>query len=495
MKIVIIGGGVSGLSAGIYAQKNGFESVIYEKNPLLGGLCSYWKRKGFLLDNCVHWLTGSSPSSDMYRIWQDLNVITPEHKTIQHPSFLRIEEDGKQVVIWQDIERTRRELKELSPEDSAEIDIFVDSINRYKSVVLPTIPKEMMSFFDIVKMYWKMRAVLPVHKRYTKMSIRELASRFKHPLLRRLCTDYFPDTYSAMTVFYTYATFCSGNGALPDGGSKGMVERMEKLYRELGGKVVAPCEVVKINIEKNRATGVTLSNGTVDDADWVIPACDTFETFSRLLPESFIDPFYKEKYDNPKKYRVTNSTNCYFGLDMKAGELMPHNAEIFDCEADMFGIRRFHVVMKHFDYDPSFAPEGKSVLQCMLSTNEQDYDQLKALYDNDRASYKTLKTSIGHKVMEALVEKYPQIKDNLTLLDVATPVTHNRYCNSYKGSFMGFSLTPFVEKESHNGRIKNLDNVILSGQWVQMPGGLPIAAVTGYFAIERIRNCVKRHGK
>ena len=37
-KIVIIGGGVAGLSAGIFAQKNGFDSVILEKHHTLGGV-------------------------------------------------------------------------------------------------------------------------------------------------------------------------------------------------------------------------------------------------------------------------------------------------------------------------------------------------------------------------------------------------------------------------------------------------------------------------
>ena len=36
-KVVIIGGGVSGLSAGIYAQQMGYETEIYEKNPMVGG--------------------------------------------------------------------------------------------------------------------------------------------------------------------------------------------------------------------------------------------------------------------------------------------------------------------------------------------------------------------------------------------------------------------------------------------------------------------------
>jgi len=26
-----------------------------------GGLCTSWKRKGFKIDGCIHWLVGSSP--------------------------------------------------------------------------------------------------------------------------------------------------------------------------------------------------------------------------------------------------------------------------------------------------------------------------------------------------------------------------------------------------------------------------------------------------
>ncbi len=39
-KIIIIGGGIAGLTAGIFAQKNGFDSVILEKNHTPGGECT-----------------------------------------------------------------------------------------------------------------------------------------------------------------------------------------------------------------------------------------------------------------------------------------------------------------------------------------------------------------------------------------------------------------------------------------------------------------------
>lgn len=38
-KIIIVGGGITGLSAGIYGQQAGFETVIIENNALPGGEC------------------------------------------------------------------------------------------------------------------------------------------------------------------------------------------------------------------------------------------------------------------------------------------------------------------------------------------------------------------------------------------------------------------------------------------------------------------------
>ena len=56
-KIVIIGGGIAGMTAGVLLQKEGFTTEIYEKNVLPGGQCTGWKREGYFIDNCIHWLT------------------------------------------------------------------------------------------------------------------------------------------------------------------------------------------------------------------------------------------------------------------------------------------------------------------------------------------------------------------------------------------------------------------------------------------------------
>ncbi len=49
-KIVIIGGGIAGLSAGIYGKLAGYDVDIYEKNPIAGGQCVGWNRKNCHID-------------------------------------------------------------------------------------------------------------------------------------------------------------------------------------------------------------------------------------------------------------------------------------------------------------------------------------------------------------------------------------------------------------------------------------------------------------
>ena len=81
-KIVIVGGGVSGLSAGIYARKEGYDVTVLEKHAVAGGNLTGWQRNGFTIDNCIHWLTGTNPASSLYRTWKELGILPEREKLV-----------------------------------------------------------------------------------------------------------------------------------------------------------------------------------------------------------------------------------------------------------------------------------------------------------------------------------------------------------------------------------------------------------------------------
>ena len=74
-KVIVVGGGIAGLSAGIYALKAGYEAEIYEKNAIAGGECMGWNRRGYHIDNCIHWLTGTDPDTKLWKVWKTVGAI------------------------------------------------------------------------------------------------------------------------------------------------------------------------------------------------------------------------------------------------------------------------------------------------------------------------------------------------------------------------------------------------------------------------------------
>ncbi len=128
--IIIIGTGIAGLSAGCYCQMNGYNTRIFEMDTRPGGVCTSWKRKGYTIDGCMHWLVGSGPASSFYRIWEELGIMNA-HTFINHKEYWSIEgSNGKSIVLYADLERLENHMKELAPEDSDIIEDFIKGIKK-----------------------------------------------------------------------------------------------------------------------------------------------------------------------------------------------------------------------------------------------------------------------------------------------------------------------------------------------------------------------------
>ena len=88
--IIIIGAGFAGLATGIYGQLNGYKTRIFEMHNLPGGLCTSWKRIGYTIDGCIHWLVGSSPSSRMHDMYEEVGLIK-DTEIVNMDEFMHLE--------------------------------------------------------------------------------------------------------------------------------------------------------------------------------------------------------------------------------------------------------------------------------------------------------------------------------------------------------------------------------------------------------------------
>lgn len=490
-KVIIIGAGIAGLSAGIYLQKAGFETEIYEKNSVAGGECCGWKRDGYTIDNCIHWLTGTKKDQDVYNMWSTLGALGDEIECYESPRFARATDGKNTVTLWRDAERTRKELTELSPEDKTEIDLFIDSVKAAeKSSCFPSKPVGMMKPHELIKFIKDSSSMSSVMKVYGKEDMNDFAARFKNPLIRKvfLCSM-LPD-YQAYSLVFSYATVTSGNGDIPVGGSMNMRDRIVDKYKTLGGKLHLNAPVEKILIDGKKATGIKLCDGTEFTADYVVPACDTSFTFGKLLPKEFMPKSLHTAYENDTVYPVTSAFQIAFAVDGVFDEL--NLGTIFEGSAVKVGAKEITCFgTRGYNYEPSFAPEGKSVMQCYIIQEKNDYLYWNDLYKKDREQYKKEKMSVAEAVMAQIIKFYPFLEGKLRILDVWTPVTYERYCNAYQGAYMAFIITKSAKMMMISNKIKGLKNVFIGSQWLMAPGGLPTAAMQGKFAAQWIMKSEK----
>jgi len=141
------------------------------------------------------------------------------------------------------------------------------------------------------------------------------------------------------------------------------------------------------------------------------------------------------------------------------------------------------VSVKSYAYDKSFAPEGKTVLQANIVQSDSDYAFWESLSEEE---YKAKKEELAAELTRRITAEFPELDGKMELLDCWTPLTYNRYCNAFHGSYMGFVTTVGNKQMRFKGVVKGIDDLYIAGQWVMSPGGLPIAVVSGKFAVQRI---------
>lgn len=480
-KVVIIGGGVAGLTAGIYLQKAGFTTEIYEKHQVAGGQCTGWKREGYFIDNCVHWLTGSAKGSALHDLWKETGVLGNGVELYEKKKFYTSELNGESITFWRDKERTRREMLALSPEDEKEINEFIAGVTLAESMTVPLEkPFDFMNIRDYIKLGLSMADMGKVMKAYGGIAVTQLAERFRHPLLRQALVDYMPPGYQAYALVVSYGTVTAGNGDIPKGGSLAMAMRMVHRYEALGGMLHTNTPVKNIIISGKRAQGVVLCDHTKIGADYVICACDTSHTFGTLLPRRYMPGQLKKLYERRDVYPVHSGFQVAFGVEEAFDEAQ--ETTVLSCRPCTVGTRRIErISINNYAYESEFSPDGNTILQTNVVQTEEDYRYWERLYQ-DRETYDRQKKVLAEELKERIEERYPALKGKMKVLDVWTPATYHRYTNAYHGAYMAFCATGKAKNKTISGRLKGLTNVFLASQWQMGQGGLPTAAAMGKFA-------------
>jgi phytoene dehydrogenase-like protein len=307
-------------------------------------------------------------------------------------------------------------------------------------------------------------------------TIGEFSKRFEDPFLREVLPMTMGNrNMSLLALVATMALFNNEAGGYPEGGSLRFSRSIEKRLTDLGGKTFYGTKVEKILVKNGKACGIRLADGTEISSDYVISCGDLHNSIYNMLDGKYIEPQHEELFRTAEI--LNSSVQVSFGVNMDFSQSPDCVAEAFKLETPVrIGNQRTNWIMIHnYSFDPTMAPKGKTVVECLLPAD--DFNYWEQLY-KDRIGYISEKENIASLVANELEKRYPGFISSIEVTDVLSPMTYVRYTGSYKGSYMTWVMTPELLKRHRTIKktIPGLENFWLSGMWIMAPGGVPTGA-------------------
>jgi phytoene dehydrogenase-like protein len=478
--LVVVGGGLAGLSTGVYALRNGFDVTVVEHNLTLGGVCTAWHRGDYTVDGCIHWLTGGP----FTQIYEELGILpaVPLHTLDTWATYRNVLE-GVEVPITRDLDALVARLSEISPKDGDELSRMRQGARDFVAMKPPLDAEELLSFRDGIRMAWEMRGALSTLVHFRKSAGEWANEHLSSPLIRGMVRRLVPDTAPAMFLLMVLGYLERGYLSRPRGGTAAFRDALEKSFRDLGGEVQLHATVDEILVTAGRASGVRLADGRILDADIVVSTASAPETVLRLLGGRYDADTTRKRLEEWKLFDpiVLGS----FGVEQPYREtpslLLIDRVQPFD----VGGRANDSLYVRTCNDDPCFAPEGHSVVQVMAPTT---YD----FWATRGARYQEEKDETAQRLLDQLSPHFPELRAKLRMIDLATPLTYWGMARSWRGAYEGWMPT----SESFFGHVKKtlpgLEGFYMAGQWVEPGGGVPTAVMSGRKVVQLVCASEKR---
>lgn len=471
--VLIIGGGLAGLSAGTYARASGFRTTIVEQSDALGGVCAAWTRAPYHIDGCIRWLCGG-PFEKIYRELEILPSVAMQ--ALPQLTVYRNAADGTEVEVGQDLDCFARALTALSPADASEIALLID-VARKVAAMDPGIaqPAELMSFRSSMAMLWNMRGVARGVLHFGKDLSAYVSEHIESPTLRRLLCRLVPSGSSAILLALMLGNLERGQLIRPIGGSRALRDALVHAYQRAGGEAILDAMVEEVLVRDRRARGVRLADGSILEADYVISTSSLPETLLSLLGGQFGIEQHGLKLEQWKMFGPLLLISYGVALPLTHVPRLLHVDQVEPFHVG--GRAEDHLDLRVFNDEPDCAPPGHTVVQTMLAT---DYDY----WATRRRGYTAAKDRIAATVLSAIDRQLPGVEAAVRMTDVATPLTFWRVARSWRGAYEGWqqnreSLFGHIDK-----RLAGLSHFYLAGQWVEPGGGVPVTLLSGRHAVQ-----------
>ena len=488
-EIIVVGGGVAGLSAAVRLQKAGYSVTLYEKESQPGGKMNQIKEKGFTFD--VGPTIVMMP--EIYREIFELCGVDPDDYIPMEkvdPMLQLYFSDEAPLTFSNDLIELTKTLEEISEEDAQGYFAFLaDIYKRYVIAKEAFITKSFRGFWDFYnpKSLWAGLKLKTFNDAYTSISKFVKDDRLRKSLaFQTLYIGVSPYQGPSLYTIIPMIELFYGVYFIK-GGMYTLATSLARLFEELGGVIHYDSPIEELIIENKRATGVRL-NGQIHSADAIVCAADFPYAMQELIP----DEKKRGKYTNKKISQMAYSCSCfllYLGLDKKYDTNGLHSiyfAEDFKKNVDdLFETGVLPEDPSFYLYRPtlkdaSLAPEGHEGLYVLVPVPE-----LSKFDDWQPSTVKNYRDKIIHTLKEKTI--FSDIDEHIVFETHYTPQDFKERYNAYNGATFG--LKPTLSQSNYyrpHNKFAYAEGLYFCGSSTHPGAGVPIVMQSAKLAVEEL---------
>jgi phytoene desaturase len=387
--VLVVGAGIGGLAVAARLAQAGYRVTVLEKQAAPGGRTALLDLDGYRFDTGPTLFLMPAVFAETYKALGermedhlDLTRLDPTYRVHFH--------DGSSLDLTSDLIAMRQQLDALEPGSFARYLSFLNEGYRHYTLSLQHfVGRDFRSYAEYfaprqLPLLFKLKALqkhAPNVAGYFRDRRLRAAFSFQNMYLGLSPYD-APATYSLLQ----YTELCEGVW-YPRGGLFRVIESLEQIAKGLGVTFHYNAPVVRINVDGQRATGVTLSNGETLAADLVIANADLPYVYKNLLPADGAARQLDKK-------RYTSSALMFYWAvkGERSPELLHHNLFLADhlYKQSFDQIFREHTLPNEPSFyinrasasDPSVAPASGDAIMALVpvghisETTHQDWDRL-----------------------------------------------------------------------------------------------------------------------
>lgn len=438
-RIVVIGAGIGGLTAGALLARRGYQVLVLDQALVPGGCASTFKRRGFTFDVGATQVAGLEAGGIHKRIFDQLEVELPSATPCDPACAVVLPGETEPINVWRDPQKWQEERQRQFPGSEPFWQLLATLFNaswkfQGRDPVLP--PRNL---WDLWQLASSVRPDTLVTLPFTLMTVGDalrLYGLFENQRLRTFL-DLQLKLYSQVNADQTallYAATALGVSSEPQGlfhlkGSMQVLsDRLVDALEKYGGKLLMRHSVEQIEVSGNKATSVKIRNQKTDQvwtetADHVV-ANVTVQNLVKLLGENAPKGYQKRVAKLPP---ASGAFVIYLGVEQSAipAGCPPHLQFLYDYDGEIGENNSLFVSVSH--PGDGRAPEGQATIIASSFTDA------KMWWQGDKSDYDKLKQKYTKEAIARLNQYFYLKPETIIHTETATPRTFAHYTGRDQG--------------------------------------------------------------